>query len=187
MDQYLGFHQLSAFLLVGTRSLASRGAWFSGSACVGRGSPNGLSSSRAGRAWLHGLHAHRVGGGLEQEGLERPLLVPGERHHLGRGHQAGSIWRRRSNYRGTAAMKPRWWPAASMSSSGWRLLPPASTGRLQSFLISVSSRSDAAHDDDFHLSSTASNSRAQQRPQGIRRISACRARHRLEAGCAGHV
>ena len=107
--------QFSAFLLVATRSLASRGAWFSGSACVGRGSPNGLASSRAGRAWLHGLHAHWVGGGLEQEGLERPLLVPGERHRLGRGHHAGSIWRRRSNYRGTTAMKPRKWPAASQA------------------------------------------------------------------------
>ena len=63
--------QFPAFLLVATRSLALRGAWFSGSACVGQSSPNGLASPRAGRARLHGLHGHWVGGGLEQEKIIR--------------------------------------------------------------------------------------------------------------------
>ena len=58
--------QFSAFLLVATRSLALRTAWFSGSTCVSPSSPNGLASSCAGRALLHSLHGHWVGGGLEQ-------------------------------------------------------------------------------------------------------------------------
>ena len=63
--------QFPAFLLVATRSLALRGAWFSGSACVGQSLPNGLASPRAGRARLHGLHGHWVGGGLEQGKISR--------------------------------------------------------------------------------------------------------------------
>ena len=63
--------QFPAFLLVATRSLALRGAWFSGSACVGQSVPNRLASPRAGRARLHGLHGHWVGGGLEQGKIVR--------------------------------------------------------------------------------------------------------------------
>ena len=50
--------QFPAFLPVTTRSLALRGAWFSGSACVGQSLPNGLALPRAGRARLHALDGH---------------------------------------------------------------------------------------------------------------------------------
>ena len=63
--------QFSAFLLVATRSLALRTAWFSGSTCVSPSSPNGLASSCAGRALLHSLHGHWVGGGLEVHSINR--------------------------------------------------------------------------------------------------------------------
>ena len=48
MDQYLGFHQFSAFLLVGTLSLASRGGCVADGPCVGCGSSEVPASRTSG-------------------------------------------------------------------------------------------------------------------------------------------